>query len=346
MTESFSPATEFGSNEQSFELGKAYGQAQDGNVPGILDNAASHFRGSISDVRLWTLALGANELNRDLNGTERGLAAWWQFEAGQGSDLSDTLGNQHGSIKGATWITDPNPQGSSLKLYHNGVIVETQNMSALPSTESEQFAVARGYKGNLDEVRIWNVARSEENILDNLFGRLQGERKDLVAYYTFDRDQADAELRVRDNSLQGNHLMPNRSDSDELQRIDYIFSTAPIGDDIALVRKALEGVRTSFQDVIHSRPAVEEYGDLQYTATGDLVGAMKRSYSFINAGNWQLYTGFKVGNIITEWIGQVQFDPQVMGYVEGAPPIPSEGRTDTQSRTGSSYSYYQHDAAR
>lgn len=86
-------------------------------------------------------------------------------------------------------------------------------------------------------------------------------------------------------------------------------------------------MQTAFQDVIHSRPAVDEYGDLQYLPSGDLVGALKRCYSFLKHGEWHLVTGFKVGTIITEWIGQVQFDPQVMGYIEGAPPVPSENLT-------------------
>ena len=128
--------------------------------------------------------------------------------------------------------------------------------------------------------------------------------------------------------MQGNLLQANLTAINELTRIDYVFSSAPICDDIALVRNALEGVTTVFQDEIHARPAVEEYGDLQYTPTGELVGAMKRCYSFIKQGEWHLYTGFKVGNIITEWIGQVQFDPQVMGFIEGAPPIPSENLTE------------------
>lgn len=42
---------------------------------------------------------------------------------------------------------------------------------------------------------------------------------------------------------------------------------------------------------------------------------------------WVLVVGYKVGKIITEWLGQAQFSPQVMGYVEEVPPVPSENLT-------------------
>ncbi|MFH8336339.1 hypothetical protein [Streptomyces sp. AM6-12] len=35
-----------------------------------------------------------------------------------------------------------------------------------------------------------------------------------------------------------------------------------------------------------------------------------------------------MGDLVTEWVGQAQFDPQLMGYIEGAPPVPSENLTD------------------
>ncbi|NER30696.1 MAG: LamG domain-containing protein, partial [Symploca sp. SIO1C4] len=174
-------------------------------------------------------------------------------------------------------------------LYHNGVAVETENIPAIAPVEENEFSIGRGFEGNLDEVRIWKTARTQENILDNLFSRLQGERQDLTTYYTFDVDNSNSGFVVQDNSLQVNNLQPNRTATEQLNRLDYTFSTAPIGNDIALIRNAIEGVATNFQDTIDSRPAVEEYGDLQYTPTGDLVGAMKRSYSFIKDGEWKLY---------------------------------------------------------
>lgn len=322
------PAVQPASNDQPLELGRAYGSWQGNTVTGT---TASYFKGAISEVRCWNTALAANSLHGNLSGNERGLVAWWRFEESAGSTVDDAIGSSDATINGATWIADPDPNGSTLVLYHNGVAIATQTINPIPPQQPNQFSLGRNFEGNLDEVRIWRTARTEENILDNLFGRLKGEKADLIAYYTFDQDHAEAELRVLDNSLRGNQLVANRQ-SNGASRLKYIFSTAPICEDIAIVRNALAGIQTRFQDVIHSRPVVEEYGDLQYNTVGDLVGSQKRCYSYIKNGQWYLLTGFKVGNLISEWVSQVQYDPQVMGYIEGAPPVPGENLTEGGGR--------------
>jgi hypothetical protein len=46
-------------------------------------------------------------------------------------------------------------------------------------------------------------------------------------------------------------------------------------------------------------------------------------------------TGYKVGNLVSQWYSQAQFAPQVMGYLEGPPPVPREnfllGTSDTDN---------------
>ncbi|NIV32885.1 MAG: hypothetical protein GWN58_26585, partial [Anaerolineae bacterium] len=44
-------------------------------------------------------------------------------------------------------------------------------------------------------------------------------------------------------------------------------------------------------------------------------------------GPIQLVTGFKVGDLELNFVGQVQTAPTLIGYIEGAPPVPSENLT-------------------
>ncbi|MFI6585694.1 hypothetical protein [Embleya sp. NPDC050493] len=97
--------------------------------------------------------------------------------------------------------------------------------------------------------------------------------------------------------------------------------------DTAEVRSALAAVRTPFHDTIAGAPAVGEYSDLQYGAKGEALGVLKRCYGYVRNGRWHLVTGYKVGDLTSEWVGQVQFDPQLVGFIEGAPPVPSENLT-------------------
>src|SRR5205823_4020031 len=79
---------------------------------------------------------------------------------------------------------------------------------------------------------------------------------------------------------------------------------------------------------VADRPGVAEYADLQRAADGTSIGVYKRCYGLVDdAGRWQLVTGFKVGDLTVDWVGQAQFDPQLVGFIEGPPPVPSENLT-------------------
>lgn len=304
------PAVTPAANRSALDVGRAW--------PG---GTAAHLGGSVSEVRIWNEALAEGELGRAPARGRQGLVAWWRLEEGEGGTVADPVGGDGAAIEGARWIKDPDPEGSRLVVRENGVPLETEAIAA-PAIESG-FQLGRDYEGELDEVRIWRTARTEENILDNMFGHLRGERRDLIAYYPFDRDNGASDQVVLDNGIGGNHLTAVGANA----ALEYNFSSAPLCDDFAKLRNALAGGRNGWQARIQSSPAVTEYGDLQYNALGELSGTQKRCYGYVKDGDWQLVTGFKVGEIVTEWIGQVQFDPQVMAYVEGAPPVPSENLT-------------------
>jgi carbon monoxide dehydrogenase subunit G len=104
-----------------------------------------------------------------------------------------------------------------------------------------------------------------------------------------------------------------------------VLSTAPIATEIPQVRSALTGVLTAYNGTLHSRPGIVEYGDVQKNDDGTLNGILKRCYAFIDKDKtWHRMTGYKVGNLVSQWYGQAQFAPQVMGYLEGPPPVPAE----------------------
>src|SRR5664279_3220941 len=105
-------------------------------------------------------------------------------------------------------------------------------------------------------------------------------------------------------------------------------STAPIGPDAPQVRNAIAGITSSYTARIVDAPAVTEYADLQRAADGTMSGVYKRCYAMVDQhGTWQLVTGFKVGDLTVDWVGQAQFDPQLVGFIEGPPPVPSENLT-------------------
>jgi len=284
------------------------------------------FKGVISEVRIWSTARDTADVGGDVAGGENGLVSWWRFEERDGVKTNDSNGRNHATFSGSLeWVKDADPQRSGLTLIWNDQgALSTENLPGAnfaPANNQFTLGALAGmqemYHGELEELRIWKTARTREQVEDNLFCRLNGEPDDLIAYYTFD---AETQTKLSDNGLRGNHLAPQGTAA-------FVLSTAPVGDDAPIVRSALAGIRTPFSGFIGSTPAVQEYGDLQTDSRGTMIGVFKRCYGFIHENALNLLTGYKVGDLAVEWIGQVQFAPQLIGFIEGAPPVPSENLT-------------------
>lgn len=301
--------------------------------------------GTIGEVRIWGKARETNQLGTAIQPRDEGLLAHWTFEENEGNTTADNAGGYDLKLRGARWAADPNPAASSLQVYRNGQSVpfETNFATSLGEWGVDQLTLgacslnAGSFTdflgGTLEEVRLWRTARTPEQLLDNLFTRVKGDKQDLLAYWPFDTDSitATADI-VRDHSLRGNDLAIGTATASSRPQI--VLSTAPVSTDTAAVRSALAGVRTAFHEPITASPAATEYADLQYTRTGEAYGVLKRAYSQLVNGVWRLTTGYKVGDLVSEWVSQVQFDPQLIGYIEGAPPVPSENLTGGTDPTG------------
>ncbi|MFJ6215155.1 LamG-like jellyroll fold domain-containing protein [Streptomyces sp. NPDC092296] len=305
-----------------------------------------HLTGTVSEVRLWNLALDKARLGSGARGDE-GLVAHWRFEENGGNTAADETGSHTLRLHGATWTKNPDPLGSTFRVYLNGrpvVVKPSTDPSGLLRRggawllclggrfgwrDAARQAPYQMYRGELEEVRIWRTVRTEENILDNLFGRLRGEREDLIAAYSFDDASTEADSRqITDSGPRGLHL---KLPKDAAKRPTPVLSTAPVSGDAAEVQPVFVKTPSPYLATIQGAPAVAEYADLQRDHYGRSSGALKRVYGYVRDGAWHLVTGYKVGDLVSEWVAQVQFDPQITGYIEGAPPVPSENLIATKS---------------
>jgi plasmid maintenance system killer protein len=338
-----------GSGSQPLEIGWAICQTDPRDATKM---AAHTFRGELGEVRLWSRALTEAELGKAIQGREKGLVSWWKLEENQGAIAQDAKSTNHATIYGARWVQSSDPEASRLRLYVNGDVVMTHVWSAdnapygwhkqkplfdampgfaLGAANGEPTAnpalQRHAYTGELDEIRIWKVARTLEQIQDNLFRPIAGDFEQLLAYY----HASEVGNTLQDGSGRGLHLaIPDTTPDSPLTDATlayFTLSTAPVSTETAQVRSALAQVKTDFHDVLTNAPAVQEYGDMQYDAQGNLIGVMKRCYAYIRNGQWRLLTGYKVGDLELEWVGQAQYDPQLIGFIEGAPPVPSENLT-------------------
>lgn len=88
---------------------------------------------------------------------------------------------------------------SNLKLYVNGVFIQNLLSGAnlnLETTNPPKIGAlpdgSRALNGMLDEMRIWNVARTATEIANNYSCQLAGSESGLVAYYKFNQGVAES----------------------------------------------------------------------------------------------------------------------------------------------------------
>ncbi len=81
-----------------------------------------------------------------------------------------------------------------MNLYRNGNLVASATTSILynPATPTQIGAHGGGctFQGNMDEIRIWNVALSQADIQARMNCELSGNESGLVAYYNFNQGVA------------------------------------------------------------------------------------------------------------------------------------------------------------
>jgi hypothetical protein len=110
---------------------------------------------------------------------------WW------GQDL-----NAPYTFSANTWYHvaatyDPTLSTERRKIFVNGVKIAADNPTGHVILSANNFTIGRSFgsyfNGSIDEVRIWNVARSENQISSRRFCELTGTEPGLVAYYPFNQ---------------------------------------------------------------------------------------------------------------------------------------------------------------
>ena len=106
---------------------------------------------------------------------------WWA------NDMTYTTGNLTGAWHHIAFTYD----GSDRRFYLDGVLKDTKTSSGINVPSSINFRIGSTnngeyFKGDIDELRIWNVARTTTEIQSNYNKTVDPSSTGLVAYYKFD----------------------------------------------------------------------------------------------------------------------------------------------------------------
>ena len=181
------------------------------------------------------IEFGFNPANRIHFWTAKGSQVNWNF-------TSSTL--PYNTWHHIVGVGDGTANSNNLKIYVNGVL-KAEGGSA-PSSDhygSANYSVNIGagaydplnstqyYDGNLDEIRIWNSARTLEEIKSNMFKHLDGDESNLQAYFKMSSASG---TTLEDNS-------PN-SNNGTISGASWGTNYVPLGDLLTAYQTDMEGL--------------------------------------------------------------------------------------------------------
>ncbi|MDP7465451.1 MAG: LamG domain-containing protein, partial [Candidatus Marinimicrobia bacterium] len=134
--------------------------------------------------------------------------------------------------------------GTTMRLFVNGEQVHSSQAAAgmTPISEPVRY-IGENFQGKIDEVRMWNVARTQDEIQANMNKTLVGNETGLVAYYPMDVNN---NWEIIDKSPRANHA--KITDAEILSRFISDNSSCTNGPDgttscpFPTIRSALDNV--------------------------------------------------------------------------------------------------------
>jgi hypothetical protein len=112
-------------------------------------------------------------------------------------------------------------QGTLVKLYVNGVFDNSGEINLNPVVDiftiggqriNGNIVSTSLFSGQIDEVRIWNIARNDVEIRESMMKNLKGDESGLVAYYRCDNYSGQTLYNLTSNSFNGALTNMNFSD--------------------------------------------------------------------------------------------------------------------------------------
>lgn len=296
-----------------------------------------HYRGLLSHLRVWSRTLTQAETSatnalRSTPVSQEGLVAGWDFDETSGTGANDLTGNHVLELtSNQLWTVWQDVAQAEVIVNGRRSLPLAVTPDAMGGYGEAQMTfgaciqagdvAAQQLHGDIDDIRLFNVRLTEQQVRESMNKPLSGGEDHLAAYWRVDAGSGPV---VYDMTGRGNN---GRLKPDSAPPV-WRNSSAPLQNEGQYVVNALGGIADYYVAQITGAPAVAEYGAAERDAYGQIYSVMKRGYFYRAAtGETELRTGYKVGDLDTIFVGQVQSNPTIVGYIEGGPPIPSENQT-------------------
>lgn len=235
----------------------------------------------------------------------------------------------------------PNNEFTGLSLYVNGSAVSLNLQSAgTTSSGSGNFLSFNAGSYRIQEISFWSMTRQPYQVIADMFGQLIPSNEPFLSLYlpgsfSVTGVGVDQPLLPLANYVLGVNVKNQASLAIDLGHASLDLQGCPaIGRCGPLISPNLytpPGVALTVCDTV---PSLTTYSVTVSSATGTMAGVVNEAYVFVRNNVLTAYVGKKVGDLAMVWVSQQQDDPQIIGFIEGAPPAPMANLTNKPSYAG------------
>ncbi|MDE4176515.1 hypothetical protein PXK01_20380, partial [Phaeobacter sp. PT47_59] len=303
---------------------------------GISGKKTFNFQGLLSHARVWSRTLNSAEITQVYKfhgypSSTDGLVAGWDFADQDGKTAKDVTKN-NAMVLTSNQLWTVWQDVSQAAIYVDGGASIPQRKSAADvggyGTSQFTFGALKGdsgstlpFRGQLDDIRLFDIRLTLQQIAEARNTPYVGGETGLCGYWKIEAGSGDV---IYDATGTGNNgtVVPSSAVP------GWTSDAAPIQNEADTVVNALGGVAAYAVAQLSDAPSVIEYASTQRDAYDKLYSVMMRGYFYTTpAETTVLQLGYKVGDLDTIYVGQVQTKPSIIGYIEGGPPLPSENQT-------------------
>lgn len=335
-----------------------------GRQEALQTEGANYFTGKIDSLRIWTVDRSADDISSDVSKTydeikdSPNLSRSYEFNEGRKRQINDSKNKHIGLIKNVryddfdAWL--PTKFGAYWEFYLNGRLIQNQYDTPIVDPEftfgdgDEQLTIAakrtissnedsnheQYFTGKINEVRVWSAALTSQQINALMYNSLGGDETALVGYWPAGVGSATTLIDCTKNA--NDLFLKNAPDWIWPDKNTNTSNTiVPTQEEIPAVTDVSNKFKVAESTPLHltSLPVVTETSSLSriYTFISDKVPSpvsdLKNDDSIILKDASKILNINMTATMIDLdmiFISQVQFEPTVTGYIEGAPPVPSE----------------------
>lgn len=300
-----------------------------------------YLQGAVDDLRLWNQGRMNWQIEyfsaRPLEDNAQGLVSEWDFLTGKGRVAFDSKSQNNASIRDASlqlsdatadlmWIKTTFKAGWTILI--NGVTVALTTPTFDPviygdpqatiGASRKDGALFNALTGRLNEVRVWNKQRTPNQIRNCMNVPVAPNAAGLAGYWPVSDGSGRTVSDATGMGSNGRWIGP-------VSTVPWMLSDAPVSVDLA-------GIRMSNGGNVPLKPLQSSfacgacaYGDMQTDAYGNLLAVYQRAYAMLPQNqSLELAASLAIGDLDVQFVGQVQTNPNLIGYIEGPPPLPAE----------------------